>query len=248
MYFILSKTLLLILLPIYWIIALLFAALIIKNQKRRKRLMIAAMIVLYAFSTPLFIKSFQSVWDIKPHPPNDTTKYSCVIVLGGFSSGGGADGGHFNNSADRFIQGAKLMETKQASHILISGGNGTLVPNEFREATWVRTQLLKFNIPDSAIVVESKSKNTLENAGFSKLLLQQRHLPPPYLLVTSAFHMRRATMIFKKAGMSVVPYACDYSYGKIEFGLGDLLPDANTLTKWEFYIKEVVGFVVNYFK
>jgi uncharacterized SAM-binding protein YcdF (DUF218 family) len=248
MYFILSKILLFILLPIYWVIALLMIGLIIKNPKLKKRFIGAGVLLLYIFSVPFFLKSFQSFWDYKPYPANDTTKYSCVIVLGGFSSGGGADGGHFNTSADRFIQGAKLMTTHQASHILISGGNGAFVPNEFREAAWVRTQLLKFNIPDSLILVESRSKNTVENARFSKVLLQQKHLQPPYLLVTSAFHMRRASMIFEKAGMPVVPYACDYSYGKIDFSFNDFLPEANTLTRWEFYTKEVVGSVVNYFK
>jgi uncharacterized SAM-binding protein YcdF (DUF218 family) len=248
MYFILSKILLFIILPVYWILALLIIGLIIKNPKRKKRLLVVGVALLYLFSTPFFLKAFQSVWDYKPYPVNDTTKYSCAIVLGGFSSGGGADGGHFNGAGDRFIQGAKLMTTRQASHILISGGNGALVPGEFREATWVKTQLLKFNIPDSTILIESKSKNTIENAAFSKVLLQQKHLPPPYLLVTSAFHMRRAIMIFKKAGMPVVPYACDYSYGKIEFSLGDLLPEAYTLAKWEVYIKELVGYPVNYFK
>jgi uncharacterized SAM-binding protein YcdF (DUF218 family) len=248
MYFVLSKIFLFILLPIYWVIALLVIGLIIKNPITKKRFLVASLILLYFFSAPVFIKSLQSFWDFKPYPPNDTTKYSCVVVLGGFSSGGGADGGHFNTSADRFIQGAKLMTTHQASHILISGGNGALVPNEFREATWVRTQLLKFNIPDSTILVESKSKNTVENARLSKVLLQQTHLPPPYLLVTSAFHMRRALMIFEKAGMPVIPYPCDYSYGKIEFSFNDFLPEANTLTRWEFYTKEVVGYVVNYFK
>jgi uncharacterized SAM-binding protein YcdF (DUF218 family) len=246
MYFVLSKVLLYLILPVYWIVALLVAALIVKTPKVKRKLLIAGVALLYIFSIPLFIKIFQSVWDFKPYPANDTTKYTCAIVLGGFSSGGGADGGHFNSASDRFIQGAKLMATKQASHILISGGNGTLVPDQFREATWVRTQLLKFNIADSTILVESKSKNTLENAAFSKALLQQKRLAPPYLLVTSAFHMRRALMIFKKAGLQTIPYACDYSYGEIKFSWTDLLPEAITLSRWELYIKEVIGYAVNY--
>jgi uncharacterized SAM-binding protein YcdF (DUF218 family) len=248
MYFILSKILLFILLPLYWVIALLLTGLILKNPKRKKRFFIVGLVLLYLCSAPVFLKAFQAVWDVKPYPANDTTKYSCVIVLGGFSSGGGQDGGHFNNSADRFIQGTKLVTTKQASHILISGGTGELIPGAFREAAWVRIQLLKFNVPDSAILVENKSKNTIENARYSKVLLQQKHLPPPYLLVTSSYHMRRSLMIFEKAGVPVVPYTCNYSYGKIEYEFNDFLPEANTLTKWESYTKEVVGYAVNYFK
>ncbi|WP_429382026.1 YdcF family protein [Mucilaginibacter sp. UYCu711] len=177
----------------------------------------------------------------------NTKKYSCVILLGGFSSSG-PNGGSFNGSADRFIQAVKLMSTKQASHILISGGNGELIPGKFREAAWVRTQLLKFNIPDSLILVESNSKNTIENAKFSKILLEKSNLPPPYLLVTSAYHLRRSLMIFKKAGIDVVPYASNYLSGGVGFGIDSFLPEAQTLARWELYTKEMVGYVVNYFK
>lgn len=248
MYFILSKLLLFILLPLYWIIALVLLAVFTKNLKRRKRYLIAAAIILYIFTAPVFLKSFEQLWDVKQHPDNDTKKYSCVIVLGGFSSGNTAADGHFNNSSDRFIQGAKLVETKQASHILISGGSGQLIPGEFREAAWVRGELLKFNIPDSLILVESQSKNTIENAAYSKELLQKSHLAPPYLLVTSAFHMRRALLIFKKAGVPVVPYPANYFGMDVSFGLDEFLPNASALSNWEFYTKEVVGYVVTYFK
>ncbi|MFD2144681.1 YdcF family protein [Mucilaginibacter antarcticus] len=101
------------------------------------------------------------------------------MVLGGFSSGGDSGDGHFTTAADRFIQGTKLAISKQASHILISGGSGELIPGKFREAAWVRTQLLQFSVPDSIILVENNSKNTIENARFSKVLLQLKHLPPP---------------------------------------------------------------------
>lgn len=247
MYFILSKILLFILLPLYWVVALLLIALVSKNAKTKKRFFAAAFIVLYFFSTPFFFKVMANMWDVKPQVGADTTKYSCVILLGGFSSAG-PDGGSFNGSADRFIQAAKLMSTKQASHILISGGNGQLVPGQFREAAWVRTQLLKFNVPDSLILVENNSKNTIENAKFSKMLLEKSHLPPPYLLVTSAYHLRRSLMIFKKAGMAVVPYPSNYLTGGVVFGIDSFLPEAQTLARWEFYTKEIVGYVVNYYK
>lgn len=236
------------LLPIYWIMALVIIGLLSKNRKRKKRFFIAAIVVSYVFTSPFFLLCFQKVWDVKPYAIDSNKKYSCVIVLGGFSSGETDADGHFNNSADRFIQGVKLVETKQASHILISGGNGILVPGEFREAAWVKTQLLKFNIPDSLILTESQSKNTIENAQFSKLVLAKSHLPPPYLLVTSSFHMRRASMIFKKAGIDVVPYPCNFFGSDVSFGIMNFLPDSNVLYNWELYTKEVVGYVVNYFK
>ncbi|MDB5158998.1 MAG: hypothetical protein JWR50_3705 [Mucilaginibacter sp.] len=248
MYFLLSKVFLFLLLPTYWVIALVVISLVSKNRKRKKRFFIAAGVVFYLFSAPFFQLCFQKVWDVKPYAIDSNKKYNCVIVLGGFSSGTSETDGHFNFSADRFIQGVKLFETKKASHILISGGNGILVPSGFKEATWVKTQLLEFNIPDSLILIENQSKNTVENAQFSKLVLAKSHLPPPYLLVTSAFHMRRASMIFKKAGIDVVPYPCNFFGNDVSFGIMNFFPDSNVLYNWEFYTKEVVGYVVNYFK
>ena len=227
---------------------MLFLAFFTKSVKRRKRYLIASVIIFYIFSAPLFLKTFENIWDAKPYTASHTKKYSCVIVLGGFSSGNTPADGRFNTSADRFIQGAKVMETKLASHILISGGSGQLIPNEFREAAWVRGELLKFNIPDSLILVESRSKNTIENAAYSKELLKKTNLAPPYLLVTSAFHMRRALLIFKKAGVPVVPYPANYFGADINFGLDEFLPNASVLSNWEVYTKELVGYIVTYFK
>lgn len=246
MYFVLSKILLFLLLPVYWIIILVLAGLFIKNRRTKKSCFIAAGVVFYLFSIPILLNAFEHVWDVRQQVNHK--KYSCVIVLGGFSGGGGEEGGHFTEASDRFIQGVKLIETGQTRHILISGGNGMLKPGKFREATFVKGQLKKFNIPDSLILIESNSKNTFENAKFTKAILEKSHLQPPYLLVTSAFHMRRSLMLFRHAGLQVDPYPCNFLTFDTHLAVGSFFPDVNVLAKWEFYIKEVVGYAVNYFK
>ncbi|WP_214073123.1 YdcF family protein [Mucilaginibacter sp. dw_454] len=246
MYFILSKILLFFILPIYWVIALVLLGIFVKNRRSKKRFLIAAAVVFYLFSIPVLLNWFEGVWDVRT--PVNHKKYSCAIVLGGFSGDGGEDGGHFTEASDRFIQGVKLMETKQVSHILISGGNGLLTPGSFREATYVKTQLEKFNIPDSLILTESNSKNTFENAKFTKAILEKTHLPPPYLLVTSAFHMRRSLMLFKHAGLQVDPYPCNFLAFDTQLGIGLFCPDPGVLRNWELYIKEVIGYAINFFK
>jgi uncharacterized SAM-binding protein YcdF (DUF218 family) len=247
MFFILSKVLLFLISPVMWVLALLIAAIIVKNRKVKYRVLIAATAVLLIFSNPALLNQFAKHWDL---PPGElkAPSYSCAIVLGGFVMTDGHENGLFSGAADRFIQGLKLKVTGKASKILVSGGNGTLMPGKFREATWVRTQLLEFNVPDTCILIESNSRNTIENAAFSKELLIKNHLQPPYLLVTSAFHMRRSVGIFKKAGMEVIPYPCNYLSGREKFSFFQFTPDAETFYKWHLYIKEVVGVAVNYFK
>ncbi|MGZ3871281.1 MAG: YdcF family protein [Mucilaginibacter sp.] len=214
----------------------------------KRWLFITSVILLLVFSNPFLFNQFAKHWDIRPVPLKDSGSYSCAIVLGGFSSVNDNGNGIFNTSADRFIQGLKLIATGKVSHILITGGNGHLLANKFRESDWVKTQLLQLKIPDSCILIENKSRNTLENAAFSKPILQKNHLRPPYILVTSAFHMRRSLNIFKKDNIDVIPYPCNYMAEGGNTLVADFIPDAGVFNGWNIYIKELIGTIVNYFK
>ena len=247
MFFFFSKVLLLFILPFTYISGFLIAALIVKNPKRKKKYFLISGVLLLIFSNPFLYNRFVHYWDTQPVPLK-SSPYSCVIVLGGFSGADKNGDGFFNTAADRFIQGLKLYTEGKATHILISGGNGNLIPGPYRESDWVRKQLMLFRVPDSSIIVENRSRNTLENAAFSKVLLQEKHLQPPYLLVTSAFHMRRSIGIFKKEKMEITPYPCNYLAGNNDWSFGEFVPDPGPLSGWNVYIKEVIGTMVNYFK
>jgi uncharacterized SAM-binding protein YcdF (DUF218 family) len=248
MYFILSKILLFLLFPLLWIFALLTIALLAKSPKRRKRFFIIALIMLYFFSAPFFLNQVADWWSVKPGRTNEPKVYSCAIILGGFSSIDKNNVGYFNGSADRFIQGLKALSTGKATHIMITGGNGSLFPGGFSEASWVKTQLNAFKVPDSLTLIESRSRNTIENAVFSKPMLQKAGLKPPYMLITSDFHMRRSLMIFQKEGYDVVPYPCNLMAGHTDNSLSDLIPDGSSVGGWNLYFKEIVGYVVDRYK
>jgi len=247
MYFVLSKILLFVLLPLNWAFVLLLMAVFKRDKAKRRRYVIAGVTLLYILAAPILFKGFTRLWDVKHNEGGGNTKYSCVIVLGGFSGPDGHNGGRFSWAADRFINGAQLLTTGKAKCILFTGGNGSLAPGAYREAPWAKLQLQKLGIADSLILTESSSRNTVENAGFSKEILRANNLQPPYLLVTSAFHMRRAVMIFNRKGMDVRPYPCSYLTDDGSFYFTDLLPQAEILSHWELYLKEVAGYAVNYF-
>jgi uncharacterized SAM-binding protein YcdF (DUF218 family) len=248
MYFILSKVLLFILYPVLWVFALFIIALITKNPKRKQRLFIIGVIVLYVFSAPVFLNWVANAWGVNPPPAKENKVYSCAIILGGFSSEDKNGNGFFNETSDRFIQGVKLFITGKTTHLMVTGGNGNLIQGKFREGDWVKTQLQEFKIPDSSILIESNSRNTIENAVFSKSILQKAGLKPPYLLITSDFHMRRSYMIFKKEGYDVIPYPCNYLVGHSKASFSNIIPDGNALGEWNGYFKEMVGYVVDKYK
>jgi uncharacterized SAM-binding protein YcdF (DUF218 family) len=246
MFFILSKLLIFFTYPFSWFFAFFVAALIIKRQPLKRRLFITSAVLLLIFSNPFLINEFAHHWDIKPVPLKKDGTYSCAIVLGGFTSVDEKGNGYFNGAADRFLQGLKLLQTGKVSHILITGGNGMLVHDNFTEGDWAKVQLELLKVPDSCILVENKSRNTVENAAFSKQVLAQNHLQPPYLLVTSAYHMRRALGIFKTNKMDVIPFPCNRFAGDTKIYVDQFIPDGGVFGGWNVYIKEFFGVLVNW--
>ena len=245
MYFILSKVLLFLLSPVYWIITLLLIAAFTKRSKLRKHTALVGLGLLLVFSNQYLLSKISRAWEWPQTklPPN--AHYSCAIVLGGFASPNSKGEGHFGWAADRFLQGMRLKATDTVSHILISGGNGNLRPGEFSEGEWARGQLKQFGFADSVVLIEGKSRNTMENAQYSAALLKKSGLKPPYLLITSGFHMRRAMMIFNRAKVDVVPYPCNFIAPDVPFSIYSMVPELNAIGAWDAWIKEVMGYMVN---
>ncbi len=244
MFFILSKLLNFSLSPLFWIVLFLCIGFFTKRKQLKKISYRISIVLFLIFSIPFFLNQFARRWDFRKTELPAGSKYSCAIVLGGFVSEDYNGEGYFNATSDRFIQFVKLKEEGKVSHLLISGGSSRLLPTDFRESDWVASQLKAFNIPDSFILMENQSRNSYENALYSKKLLDSAHLKPPYILVTSAFHMRRALATYKKMGVSVIPYPCNYIAGKGRTDIGDFIPSIFTFGTWYYYIKEVVGYIV----
>ena len=248
MFFILSKVLLYFIFPLTWVILLLLLSLFSKSKPAKRNFKIAAIAVFLLFSNNWLLASFARYWDAPPVPLPVGRTYSCAVILGGFGSENDKGGGYFNNGADRFLQGLKLYQQGKVSHLLITGGNSDIVKDAFREGAWAAGQLKEFGVPAEAILVENESRNTLENGRYTKQLLQQSGLKPPYVLVTSAFHMRRSLMVFKKEKLPVIPYPANYLMARGQFSYFLLLPQAEALYYWSTYIKEVIGYAVYYVK
>jgi len=235
--------------PLTWALALLAIALFSKKPKRKKRSLIWAIVILVFFSNRFILSFFAHAWDVDPAPLPKGKIYSAAIILGGFTNVDYDNKGFFTDHSDRLIEGMYLKSTGRVSHIMMSGGNSDNISNRFTEARWVRKTLLDMHYPDTAILIDQKSTNTYENATFTRRVLDSAHLKPPYLLVTSAFHMRRSMYNFKKKGMDVIPYPCDYLAGNAPLWFIDyFVPNANVLFAWDYYLKEMVGFWVEHLK
>lgn len=74
-------------------------------------------------------------------------------------------------------------------------------------------------------------------------VLRARQAAPPWiLLVTSAFHLPRARLLFEHAGLSVIAFPVDFSYTQTgAVSLLDLLPSARALSWTQTAMREMCG-------
>ena len=242
MFFILSKILFFLLVPFYWIVILLIWRWLSKNQKLKKRLLILAVLITVLFTNPYLYRSLMMAWQPAPVTLTQGKKYEAGIILGGMAGYDKNGRGYFGDDADRFIQAANLYHQGIIKKIIVSGCSGLLLQEEPAESIFLKTQFIANGIHDSDIIIESQSRNTYENAVYSKQITDSLHLQPPFVLITSAIHMKRSENVFKKANLDCVAFPCDYKVNAQKFSIEDyFIPDISLLKKWAFLLKEIVG-------
>lgn len=154
-----------------------------------------------------------------------------IIMLGGDEkphSENSATRPIFLDSGRRFIGFATLARQYPNAKLVYSGGTSLIVPEANTSDADVAKQVLAgLGVPVDKMVFEGLSRNTRENATMSADLVH----PQPeqtWLLVTSAFHMPRALLTFRKAGWNVVPAPTGYLTSgdfstRLQFNLGEHL-------------------------
>jgi uncharacterized SAM-binding protein YcdF (DUF218 family) len=247
MFFYLSKLLVFIISPIVWIFTLLILALCLKNPKIKKRLLFTTLIVFYVFSNSFVLDECMRLWEYTSKDLTLTEHYEAAIVLGGMTSyDPRLDKPQFSNSADRLWQTLPLLKSGQIKKIILTGGSGSILHPEEKESGILKKYLLKIGIADSCIIIENESKNTRENALFTKQLLDSLQLKSNFLFVTSAFHMRRSIGTFEKIGLkNIRPFCTDRYSGPRKFEFDHLfIPNTHAFDKFTLLIHEIIGYMV----
>ena len=168
-----------------------------------------------------------------------------IVVLGGGFEGAinlVRGGYELNSGGDRFVEAAVLARRYPDARVLISGGTGALVLEGEGDADTAPRLLSALGVDQTRLLLENRSRNTYENALFSKELAN----PKPgetWLLVTSSFHMPRSVGLFRKVGFAVVPWPVDYrTSGEEGIGLFRDNP-ADSLQTATMAVREWIGLV-----
>ncbi|MCB1448491.1 MAG: YdcF family protein [Rhizobiaceae bacterium] len=209
-----------------------FAILALVFGRRR----LAGLLSLLA-GTILFVVLFTSLgaWSLQAlearhSRPGLTSPPACMIVLGGafdLEVTAGRGGMEMNQAADRYIEAARLARLYTEATIIVSGGDGSFSGDYKGDADLSPAFFAAMGVDPSRILRETASRNTAENVGETRRLLEANHLSD-CLLITSAYHMPRAKALFDRAGVQTRAWPSDYrSSGRVRLRFDFTQPSLN---------------------
>ncbi len=169
-------------------------------------------------------------------------KADAVVVLGGMTEQvPGVRYGEWGEAADRFEGGIEVFQAGAAPILIFMGAKMPWAPDARPEGEILAERAIRLGVPEEAVRVTERVGNTADEARAVKKLLAGIE-SPEVILVTSAFHMNRAAMLFRNAGMEVLPFPVDFrtSYYN-ELTLIDFLPSADGVENSEIAMKEMLG-------
>ena len=157
---------------------------------------------------------------------SDNPKGDVIILLGG---------GVYDNSPDlsgigvpyQSVQSAIIttfkLHQKLGIPIIVSGGK--IFKFKKTEAPIMKRFLMDLGISGDQIISEENSKDTFENAKYTRKICEKFGFKNP-ILITSVYHMKRSVLSFKKVGMEVTPFLSIFPSGRDkQYHWNDYLPE-----------------------
>lgn len=252
MFFLLAKVLWFLLQPSSLMFGAVIAGLILLRTKwlrlARGLMWAGVLTLLVAGLTPLSDVLIQPLERRFPRAEIDGAPIAGIIVLGGAEDSRAADTPQLaplNEAGERYTEAVALARRLPEARVVVTGGSGMLITTGPQEADVAGRLLLALGIAKERLTLESKSRDTHENALFTARLANPRP-GERWLLVTSAWHMPRAIACFRQAGFQVEPWPVDYRAARGLNGLRLQSSIPEGLRRIDFVLREYVGLVVYY--
>ena len=245
MFYLLSKTVTFLAMPLTIIIILLILGIIFRRRKWGRIVLWTGLGALLFFSNRFIAFYAMRGYETEPVPLQtiEGEKFDAAILLSGFVQTGREETGitFFNDAGDRAAQTLILYQQGYTDKIIVTGGGGRFARDRKNEAHRIRDWLEAAGVPGDDIIVEDKARNTRENAAFTASILEEQFPDGRFLLVTSAFHTRRAEGCFRREGIDIVPFPTDYQTGNRPGWTDIIVPAASALEFWTVLFKEWIG-------
>ena len=183
------------------------------------------------------IGSLESEFDI----PQDI-KGDVIILLGGGSIDNVPDFSGYgiptDNMIGRIVTAVRLQKVLDIP-IIVSGGKAP--KSKSSEARIAKRFLVDLGVEEDKILMDEKSRDTYENAKHTKEICLRNDFKKP-ILVTSASHLRRSLLSFRKVGMDIMPYPASFKTKRDNtYQLRHYLPRSSSLSKTSSALHEYLG-------
>ena len=177
--------------------------------------------------------------DWSPTTPEQAEKTDVIIVLSGMLKSGKNHEQLEWEDADRFLSGIDLFKEGKGNLLMFTRGLLPWSKNSISEGEILKARAIEFGIPEKYILLMDNAENTEQEAISARQTLPDtaRHVT----LVTSAFHMNRAKLVFESSGLVVNPYPVDFKQNYDQFTAVDLVPSAKALYDWSWVCREIMG-------
>jgi len=144
----------------------------------------------------------------------------------------------WSEAVDRFFAGIDLFRLNKAPTLIFTRGK---VPWSIGlpEGEFLREEAIKLGIPKKDILLTENVENTDQEAKAIKKLFSIDN--PKIILVTSAFHMPRAQLVFEAAGINVIPFPVDFKTGAGKLTFMSFIPSAVSFASTNFFVREIIG-------
>jgi len=235
MFFVLSKLLNFLFLPITQVFACFVLYIFVKKQPWKNRFLWIGFVLFLFFSNDFLSNKAMHLWEVDTKPFTEVREHQVGIVLTGSTIPfiQPDDRVYFQRGADRVTHTIQLYKLGLIKKILISGGSGRLLKQDEPEADKFKKVMVMAGVGEADIIIENKTRNTYESAGAVKRILDSlKYTPDDCLLITSAFHMRRSLAVYRKAGLVLEPFSTDFY----------AVPDKNFIPT--FFLPSVQGFII----
>ena len=235
----LNKILPLIFSPLIMIIVLIIFGLVTNSKK----ISLIGVFILIICSLPIVSDKLVAYLesDYQLSKPSNITSADAIVVLSGMiktiNSKEGLDY-EFGEASDRIFAGINLFKVKKAPKLILTRGKlpwSVGIP----EGEYLREIAISNGISENNIILTENVENTDQEAKAIKKLLSEDKRK--VILVTSAFHMPRAQIVFEAAGINVVPFPVDFQKGLSKITFMSFIPSANALSGTSFFVREMIG-------
>ena len=242
--FIVQKIVLRLLFPVGLTLLLCIAGLVLWRRRTWSFiLLLSGVVILLGLSVPLtgyrLIDTLESQVGAYAQPGDLMRRgVRYVVVLSAeLRDGDLTPADRLGGSLVRLMEGVRLYKAIPDARLVLTGARTPGVSRETSIAQAMAEMAQQLGVPRGAIILEDKSWTTQDQARFVKPIVGRA----PFALVSSAYHLPRALLLFRMEGLLPIAAPCDFRAKRVYLDYETLMPQAYGLQLSQITAKEYLA-------